>query len=64
MNTYFVQDESGKMLGWIDASNEADAAALAETLYGNPMQINSKPAPDWQIRREAVQEKSSAAFAA
>jgi hypothetical protein len=64
MTTYFVQDDAGQVLGWIDAFNESDAKCLADTLYPQNFQISDKPAPDWQIRKQALQESPSMSFAA
>jgi hypothetical protein len=64
MTTYFVQDEAGRVLGWIDAANETDAKSLADTLYPQSFHISDKPAPDWQIRKLALQEGSTMSFAA
>jgi hypothetical protein len=64
MTTYFVQDETGHVLGWIDAANEKDAKSLADTLYPHSFQISDKPAPDWQIRKQQLQESPSMGFAA
>jgi hypothetical protein len=64
MKTFFVHDEQGILIGWIDAVDEASAQAIAEVHYGEAVNLSLHPEGDWYSTRNAMPTTPELAFAA
>jgi hypothetical protein len=64
MNTYFLHDQEGILVGWIEAADEHSAQEFAELHHDENVTISSRPEGEWYIRREVPQEVPELAFAA
>jgi len=65
MKTFFVHDKQGRLRGWVEASDEADAKSMVDALYGPDARVSDRPDQEWYARRHSPPDASTdIAFAA
>jgi hypothetical protein len=66
MNTFYIHNAEGLLVGWIDAVDAAAAQAIAECHYddGDNVTISTHPDGEWYCRRETPPKVEELAFAA